>query len=323
MDLKFLGKRLFHTLVMFLFVITFNFFLFRMMPGDPLAMVSREITSTQEGRAALEKLYGLDQPLFVQYVKYVKSMLTFQFGNSFQYKQPVAELLGEKIGNSLLLAGFAAPLGILMGVLGGVIAGSRRGKKSDMLLTTATMVIYAVPSFWLGMILLMVFGVKLDWLPINGMVSPGASFATGWAEFKDVVLHLLTPVSTFTLATFGGYLLIMRGSMIDVMTEDFVLTARAKGLTRRQVVQRHVVPNAMLPVSTVVVISLALMFTGAFSIEVLFSWPGMGRLMVEAVNRQDYPVMEATNFIIACAVVAANFLMDLIYPLLDPRVRLE
>lgn len=323
MDLKFLGKRLLHTMIMFLFVISFNFFLFRMMPGDPLAMVSKEITSTPEGRQALEKLYGLDQPMFVQYIKYLKSMLTFQFNNSFQYKQPVSELIWEKIGNSLLLGGLAAPLGIGMGVLGGVISGARRGKRTDMALTSATMVVYAVPSYWLGMILLMVFGVKLDWLPINGMVSPGVSFASGWQQLKDVALHLITPVITFSLATYGGYLLIMRGSMIDVMTEDFVLTARAKGLTRREVIRKHVVPNAMLPVSTIVVISLALMLTGSFSIEVLFSWPGMGRLMVEAVNRQDYPVMEAANFIIACAVIIANFLMDLIYPLLDPRVRIE
>jgi len=323
MNVRFLINRVIYTIFMFVFIITFNFFLFRMIPGDPLTVVSKQISSSPEGRATLEKMYGLDKPLYEQYINYTKSMVTFDFGTSFNYKEPVSRVLVSKIRNSLILAIASVPLGILMGLIGGIVAAAKRGKKTDIIITTTTMIIYAIPTFWLAMIFLMFFGVKLGWVPINGMVSPGVNPLNNIAYLKDLFFHLITPAISYALAIFGSYLLIMRGAMIDIFTEDFVLTARAKGLTEKQVIRRHVVPNAMLPVSTMVIISIALMFTGAFSIEVLFSWPGMGRLMVESVSRRDYPVMQASNYLIACAVIIANFIMDILYSYIDPRVRVE
>lgn len=293
-----------------------------MMPGDPLTMVSKEISSSPEGRASLERMYGLDKPLTEQYKDYLKSMLTLDFGTSFHYKTPVKELLEEKIINSLVLGLVAVPLGIAIGILGGIITAARHGRLTDIFITTSSMVIYAIPTFWLAMILLMVFGVRLGWVPINSMLTPGATFATKLDYFKDLLHHLIIPVTSYSIAIFGSYLLIMRGSMIDVFSEDYVLTARAKGLTESSLIRKHVVPNALLPIATTVIYSLAVIFTGAFSIEVLFSWPGMGKLMVESVARRDYPVMQAANYLIAVAVIMANFLMDIIYGYLDPRVRL-
>ena len=185
------------------------------------------------------------------------------------------------------------------------------------------MVIYAIPSFWLAMILLLYFGVKLRLVPVNGMTTPGMFYPTYFSYLKDLAVHLVVPALSYALAIFGSYFLIMRSSMLDVFAEDFVLTARAKGLSRRKVITRHVAPNALLPVTTIIVTSIALMFTGSFSIEILFSWPGVGRLMVEAVTRQDYPLMQAINYLIAVAVVFTNLFVDILYGYLDPRVRVE
>lgn len=323
MSARFLVNRIIYTLLMFLLVISLNFFLFRVMPGDPLSMVSRELGSSPEARAALEKVYGLDKPKAVQYLDYVKDMLTFNFGTSFFYKQSVWDVLKPKIWSSLILGIASTPLGIGMGLIGGILAAKKRGKRTDMLITSTTMIIYAVPTFWLGMIFMMVFSVKLGWFPVNGMVTPGESFATKLGYIKDLLLHLVIPAVTYALSMFGSYLLIMRGSMIDVFTEDFVLTARAKGLTERQVTYRHVVPNALLPISTIIATTFALLFTGAFSIEILFSWPGMGRLMVDAITHQDYPILQASNYLIACSVILVNFAMDVVYMYIDPRVRAE
>lgn len=321
--MKFIGKRLIYTMFMFIFVVTLNFVLFRMMPGDPLTIVSKEIASTPEGRATLEKMYGLDKPLIEQYFDYLKSMITFDFGTSFNYKQPVTEVLFPKIKNSLILGLASVPLGILIGIIGGIIAAARRGKKLDMFITTSSMVIYSIPSFWLAMIFLSYFGVKLGWVPLNGMVTAGVDFKNNIAYLKDLLLHLAMPMLSYSITIYGSYLLIMRSSMIDVFTEDYVLTARAKGLTEKQVIRRHVMKNAMLPVTTMAITNIALVFTGAFSIEVLFSWPGMGRLMVDSVTRRDYPVMQATNYLIAVAVIIANFIIDILYSYMDPRVRIE
>ena len=321
--MRFLINRIFYTLLMFLMVITINFLLFRMMPGDPLSMVSRDLGSSPETRAALEQIYGLDKPMIVQYFNYVKDMLTFQFGTSFFYKQPVWAVLKPKLWSTFLLGAASLPIGILIGVAGGILAASKRGKKLDMSITSGTMIIYAVPTFWLGMIFLMFFSVKLGWFPVNGMTTPGKFFDTKMEYIGDLLIHMVIPVATYALSMFGSYLLIMRSSMIDVFTEDFVLTARAKGLTERNVIWKHVVPNAMLPVTTVMATTFGLIFTGAFSIEILFSWPGMGRLMIDAITHQDYPILQASNYLIACTVIIMNILVDIVYTYIDPRVRTE
>ncbi len=322
MSVRYILQRIGYAAVMFLFIIAVNFFIFRLMPGNPLAAQAKEMGNA-EAYAKLEAAYGLDKPLHIQFLNYARDMMTLDFGRSFHYKRPVLEVIGPRILNSLKLAIFAVPIGIFGGIIGGIVTAARRGKKADVGFTTLTMFIYAIPSFWLGMILLFVFGKELGWVPFAGIQTPGISYHSFAEEFSDLFLHLVTPVVTYALAIYGSYLLIMRGSMIDVYTEDYILTARAKGLSKKQVTMRHAVPNALLPIVTIVVIALATLFAGAFSIEILFSWPGMGRLMVDSVNRQDYPVMQAINFIIAAATVFANLLVDILYRYIDPRVRYE
>ena len=323
MSLKYLLNRIGYTVVMFIFIIAVNFFIFRLMPGNPLAQQAKESYGSEETLKKLEALYGLDKPMYLQFLDYAKDMLTLNFGRSYHYKKPVKDILGPRILNSLKLAIIAVPLGIFGGIAGGIWTASRRGKKEDIGFTTLTMFIYAIPSFWLGMILLFIFGKQLGWVPFAGIQSPGVTYHSFIEEFSDLFVHIITPIITYSLAIYGSYLLIMRGSMIDVYTEDYILTARAKGLSKKQVTRRHAVPNAMLPIVTIVVIALATLFAGAFSIEILFSWPGMGRLMVDSVNRQDYPVMQAINFVIAAATVIANLLVDILYQYIDPRVRYE
>ena len=324
MSLRYLSKRLMYTLFVFLFVVTFNFVLFRLMPGDPVAMLSKEIVSDPEARAAMEKLYGLDKPLPIQFLNYLKSMITFDFGQSFQYREDVWTVLKDKIANTLILGAASVPLSIIIGVVGGIIAGAHHGKKLDIGITSFTMLVYAVPSFWLAMIFLLIFGVKLGWAPFNGMLTAGVQYnSVNWAYLKDLFRHLALPAISYALACFGSYLMIMRGSIVDIYGEDFVLTARAKGLSERQVRNRHIVPNAMLPTTNMIVMSLAFIITGAFSIEVLFTWPGMGRVMVDSVMRRDYPMLQASNYIIALMVIIANFVLDILYTYIDPRVRVE
>lgn len=323
MSLRYFTKRLLSTLFMLFFVITFNFVLFRLIPGDPLSMMSRQLVSDPEVRAAIMHSYGLDKPIMVQYFEYMKSMITFNFGTSFQYQQDVWLLLKDKIVNSLILGAASVPLGIAIGLGGGILAASKRGKMTDMVITSTTMVVYAIPSFWLAMIFLLIFGVRLGWIPFNGMVTAGMRHANSWEYFLDLMHHLITPALSYAIAIFGSYLMIMRGAMMDVYGEDYVQTARAKGLSERRVRNRHIVPNAMLPTSNMIVMSLAFMITGAFSIEVLFTWPGMGRLMVDSVTRRDYPVLQASNYLVALLVIGANFLLDILYTYIDPRVKIE
>lgn len=323
MSLKFLSKRIGYAIMMFVFIIAVNFFIFRLMPGNPLAQQAKEMPTSSESYQILEEKYGLDKSLPIQFINYASDMIRFDLGNSYHYKKPVIDVIWPRMKNSFLLAVFAVPLGILGGVVGGIITAAKRGKKFDVGFTTLTMFIYAIPSFWLGMIFLFIFGKEFGWVPFGGMATAGASYANAWLSFKDSFLHIITPLMTYSLAIYGSYLLIMRGSMIDVFTEDYILTARAKGLTNAQVTRRHAVPNAMLPVVTIIVIALATLFAGAFSIEVLFSWPGMGKLMVDSVSRHDYPVMQSINFIIAIAVVLANFAIDILYRYIDPRVRYD
>ncbi len=252
MNVKFIIRRLLYTCFLFFFVVTFNFILFRLMPGDPLAMVSRELKASPESRASILQLYGLDKPIEVQYVNYIKSMLTFDFGMSFNYRIPVKDVLFPKIKASLILAALSLPLGIIIGIVMGIVASAFRGKKTDTVITTTSMLIYALPSFWLGMILLSLFAVKLKLVPVNGMITPGMSYGTYFSYVADLARHIIIPMLSYSLAIFGSYFLIMRSSMIDVFSEDFVLTARAKGLPRRKVITRHVVPNALLPITTIV-----------------------------------------------------------------------
>ncbi len=303
-------------------VATFNFLLFRVLPGDPVRLMARAGNLTPEAIARLRGVFGLDQPLPVQYLLYVRSILTGDFGTSLTYRRPVADILAERMANTLILLVAATVLVVIIGVVLGVVAAARRGSRTDSGTVITSLIFWSLPTFWTGLILVFIFGVWLAVLPVSGMSDPASRFTHSFADRAlDLGAHLILPTITLALVDIGQFVLITRSALVDVLTEDYILTARAKGLSRRTVVWRHGFRNALLPVVTATALYASLIVGGAIQVEAVFSWPGMGRLMYDAVLRRDYPVLEASFFVFAVTVILANLLSDLLYQVLDPRVR--
>jgi peptide/nickel transport system permease protein len=301
---------------------TLNFALPRMMPGSPLLFLAgEEVGRLDEGhRRELVRRLGLDRPLWEQYVRYLMDLARGELGTSFQRGRPIADLLRERIPWTLLLMGTGLLGATAAGVVGGTWAAWRRGGSTDVGLLFTAMALEAMPSFWLGMILIAVFGAHLRWFPIFGARTPGVPLE-GTALLVDVARHLALPLVTLILVTAPGTFLVMRYAMLQVSGEPYIATARAKGVGERSVLFRHAMRNALLPVCTVFMLNLGFVASGATVIETVFSYPGVGRLMYEAVLNRDYPVIQAAFFVVTLSVMAANALADLLYPLIDPRVR--
>lgn len=314
-------KKLFYALITILIVLVFNYILFRVLPGDPLAMLMRNPRATPEMVEGIKQLYGLDQPWHIQFLTYFQNMLTGDLGISFVYKAPVGQIIGQKILPTLLLLGLAEVLAIIVGILIGVLAAWKRGTKLDVSTLGFSLVTYSVPTFWLGMIMVVVFCVNLRLFPTSGMFTPGKSFPTGMAMFFDLGRHLFLPVLTMSLVLIGEYALTMRNTLIDVLSEDYITTARAKGFRERYVLFHHAFPNAMLPMVTIIAMNLGFIVAGAIQIETIFSWPGLGRLMYEALSARDYPLLQGIFLLVTVSVVLANVLADITYSYIDPRVK--
>ena len=307
------------------FVLAFNFLLFRVMPGDPAALLLRGTGQlTRETIAELEHELGLDQPLPQQFVTYVRTTVTGQFGVSLASGAPVTEVIGERIMPTLVLVGTSTLASAAMGVLIGIRAGWRRGSAFDLGSTGATLVFYAMPEFWFGILLLMAFAGGVGFFPSifpTGGYETAGSGLTGFGRVVDILNHLALPFITLTFAYLGEYALIMRSSILDIMGEDFVTTARAKGLREQQVLWRHTVPNALLPTMTLTFLSLGFVFAGDITIEYVFSYPGLGLLTVQAIDDKDFPILQAVFLLFSATVIVANLVADLLYAYLDPRVR--
>jgi len=323
MNLTYLSKKLFHSLITLFILITINFFLFRIMPGDPFAMIAKAANLSAEYKEELSTLYGYNQPFPIQYVKYLRQLVNLDFGMSFKYRKPVMEILGNRLMATLSLAFIAQILAISLGTLLGTISAAFRGKKIDVASLGLALFIYSIPAFWLGIVLVSLFSVKFGSLPLNGMIVAGTDHATTWIYIKDVARHLILPVITLGLAITGGYTIIMRGSLLDVLTEDYIVTARAKGYKRKDIVIKHALPNAMLPMVTVIAINFGFMIGGAIQTETVFSWPGIGRLVYEALMARDYPILQGAFLIISITVIVANFIADILYGYLDPRIKYD
>ena len=302
-------------------VATFNFVLFRVLPGDPIRLQARAGNLAPEAIQRLRELYGLDQSLPAQFVIYLRNLATGQFGMSITYHRAVSDILAERIVNTLILLTAATILVVGLGVALGVVAAARRGSRLDNTTVVSALVFWSLPTFWTGLILIFIFGVYLHLLPVSGTSAAGATFTSPLAGLADLARHLILPTITLALVDIGQFVLITRSSLVDVLTEDYILTAKAKGLSRRQVIWRHGLRNALLPVVTTTALYVGLIIGGAIQVETVFSWPGMGRLMYDSVLRRDYPILEASFFIFALVVVGANFVSDLLYQVLDPRVR--
>jgi peptide/nickel transport system permease protein len=302
------------------FVVVFNFFLFRVVSADPVATLFRGRNLTDAQRDELTREFGLDGSQLEQFWAYLKQTLTLNFGRSYVTNQPVIEEIADKAGATIALVGISAVLSAVLGILIGVVAAWRRNSKADYAATTSTMTLYSMPDFWLGMLLLTAFAVAIPWFPVGGITDP-TSTATGVEKLVDQAHHMALPAITLTLAYLGEYALVMRSSLIDTMREDYLVLARAKGLRDVMVRNRHAVPNALLPVVTLVAINFGFVLSGAIAVETIFSWPGLGLATYEALQGPDLPMLQGLFLVFSAAVILFNFIADLLYVALDPRVR--
>ncbi len=316
-----IARKLFYALITILIVLIFNYILFRVLPGDPLAMIMRNPKATPERIEAIRQFYGLDQAWYIQFTTYFRHLLRGDLGTSFVHKAPVAEVMASRILPTLLMVGLAEVIAILVGILIGIAAAWKRGTKLDVGMLGFSLVTYSVPTFWLGMIMVVVFCVQLRLFPTSGMLTPGKSFASTGAMIGDLLRHLVLPVLTMSLVLIGEYALTMRNTLIDVLSEDYITTARAKGFRERYILMKHAVPNAMLPMITIIAINIGFVVAGAIQIETIFSWPGLGRLMYEALGARDYPLLQGVFLLVTVSVVLANVLADITYSYIDPRVK--
>jgi peptide/nickel transport system permease protein len=320
-NLRWLAGKTAAALLTLAFVIVFNFFLFRVM-GDPTTQLVRLPQSTPEEIEKLRADYGLDKPLLTgQFVDYVGDTLRLDLGVSQRSRLPVWEEIKDALPWTLLLVGTGTLLATLVGSWLGVIAATRRGRKTDDSLLGFSLFTYAAPEYWIGIILILVFAVWIPILPAGLQMTPGVEFSSWIDEALDVAEHLILPATAMTLMLLGQYFLIMRSSMVDVLTEDFITVKRATGLPWERVVRRHAVPNALLPLVTLSAIQFGAVVGGAITIETIFSWPGLGELTFTAINDKDFPVLQGTFLIFSAGVIFANLLADCLYFFLDPRVQ--
>lgn len=306
-------------LVTLAFVLVFNFFLFRVM-GDPTTQLARLPRATPQEIAKLRAAYGLDKPLLGQFADYVGDTVRLDLGISQRTRRPVADEIAEALPWTLLLVGTGTLLATLIGAWMGVVAATRRGTRTDDGLLGFSLFTYAAPEYWIGIILILVFAVAIPIFPAGLQTTPGVDLE-GFAKVRDVAEHLVLPALAMTLALLGQYFVIMRSSMVDVLTEDFITVKRAVGLPWERVVRRHAVPNALLPLVTLSAIQFGAVVGGAITIETIFSWPGLGLLGFEAINDKDFPVLQGTFLVFSVGVILANLVADCLYFALDPRVK--
>jgi peptide/nickel transport system permease protein len=320
MSFRWLAGKLAAALVTLVFVLAFNFFLFRVM-GDPTTQLARLPRASPEEIANLRHYYGLDKPLLGQFADYMGDMAKLDLGVSQRTREPVWDEIAHALPWTLLLVGTGTVLAVLIGAWLGVIAATRRGTRSDTGLLGFSLFTYAAPEYWLGILLILLFAVAIPILPAGQQVTPGKEFDSWIAEAADVAEHLVLPATTVTLMLLGQFFLIMRSSMVDVLTEDFITVKRATGLSWDRVVRRHAVPNALLPLVTVSAIQLGAVVGGLITIETIFSWPGLGELTYTAIADKDFPMLEGTFLVYSVGVIFANVVADCLYFALDPRVQ--
>jgi peptide/nickel transport system permease protein len=319
-SLRWLVGKVAAALLTLAFVIVFNFFLFRLV-GDPTTQLARLPQASPQEIEQLKADYGLDKPLLGQFADYVGDTLRLDLGVSQRSRNEVWDEIKDAIPWTLLLVGTGTLLATLIGSWLGVVAATRRGKKADEGLLGFSLFTYSAPEYWIGIILILVFAVWIPIFPAGLQMTPGAEFSSWWDEAVNVLDHLILPATAMTLMLLGQYFLIMRSSMVDVLTEDFVTVKRATGLPWHRVVRSHAVPNALLPLVTLSAIQFGMVAGGAITIETIFSWPGLGELSFNAINDKDFPVLEGTFLVFSAGVIFANLLADCLYFYLDPRVQ--
>lgn len=338
---RFLVNKMGWAVFTIVFVLVLNFFLFRVLPGDPARAGIHDPRLKKDAIEALRVRFGLDKPVIncfdslnpikvgdcgvnpleTQFFIYLGNLTRGELGISFHTNRPVFDILVERLWNTILLIGAGQILSIIVGVIFGVLAAWKARTSIDYGALITGLLAWSLPTFWLGIILL--FWGSNHGFPIGGKATPGISSYPLLFQIGDIARHMLLPTLTYTIVYMGEYLLLMRSSLLDVLAEDYILTAKAKGLSNFQILKDHALKNAMLPIVTIIAINLGFTVAGAIQIETVFSWPGLGLAIFESVGRRDFPVLQGAFLLIAISVVAANLIADLMYSFLDPRVAVE
>ena len=349
---QYIMKRIIYSLILLVLVMTLNYIIFMIMPGDPTTLFIHPYKKgspeeVERQIKALRELWGINDPPLTRYFKYVLNMLSWNFGIAFNDRQPVSLHIAEKLPYTLVLIGGSTVFAIVIGVVLGALAAHKRGGRFDTFSVVSSLVFYSLPTFWMGLVLIFIFYTQLDWFPhaharppewsIRGAFPEPFTFtsSTGsplgvlvsvnpnklWELIMGYATHAFLPVLTLTLFQYGGFLLLTRATMIEALTEDYIVTARAKGVAERSVIFKHALKNASLPLITAVALSFGFMLSGAIITEGVYSWPGLGRWIFDAINVKDFNILQAIFYIIAVCVILANFLADLLYGVIDPRIK--
>jgi peptide/nickel transport system permease protein len=321
--LAYVLRRLLQTVPLLLFVSALIFLLLYLMPGDPIYRMLEGIPNLRPADYdRLRRLYGFDDPVYVQYAKWLWQLVQLNPGYSREYGQPVIDLIFPALRNTLVLTVSAVVIGKSVAILLGIFSAVRQYSLGDYLLTGLTFVAYSVPGFWLGLMVIIVFSVKLGWLPTSGIVNPDLAPGS-WEATLDWIKHLILPVAVLAISEIIQVQRFMRSSLLEVLRQDYLITARAKGLSESAVIGRHALKNALIPVVTIIAVTMPRVIGGSTVVETVFAYPGMGRLLYTSIMGNDYVVAMTVVMIIAVTVVAFNLLADVLYGWLDPRIRYQ
>lgn len=328
--LSYLLRRILGAIPLLLGILTLIFFIIHLAPGDPTARFFNPNVAP-EVIEQMRRNLGLDQPLHIQYFKWVTSFMQGEFGYSFGQMRPIADILPETLWNTVQLTLVSMIVIFAVGMLIGIIQAVRQYSAWDNILTVVALFFFSMPSFWFALMLILLFSLKAsqwgfpDFLifPASQMTSVGYEFLSPWEKFTDRLEHLLLPATALGIGAAAGVARYMRGSMLEVIHQDYIRTARAKGLSERAVVFKHALRNALIPIVTLLGLFFPFLLGGAVLVETIFAWPGMGRLIFDAIFQRDYPLVMASSFVIAAMVVAGNLISDVLYAVVDPRIRTE
>ncbi len=335
--IDFIIQKVFYAFATILVVIVFNFFLFRILPGDPVKLMVHGRKMTREAQARMTEIFGLDKPVWfndaemdagnfigaltqTQFAAYINGLLHGELGISFTSRQNVNEILAERTWRTVLLLIAGEFVAIVFGMIIGILGAWKRGTRIDAGILLLALFTWGIPTFFLGILLLI---LSSGLLPAGGMIKPGLKPEAGLEYWLDLGKHLVLPTLTIAIVYTGSYIMLMRSSLLEVLTQDYIFAAKAKGLKTGYILRKHALKNAMLPMVTAIALALGFSVGGAIQVETVFSWPGLGRLMYDSVGTQDYPVLQGIFLLLAISVILANFLADIFYSILDPRVKVE
>lgn len=318
---KYIGRRLLHLIPVIILISMLIFTIIKLTPGDPVG-ANLDPRSTPEQKAAERARLGLDKPIPVQYWNWLKRSVRGDFGNSYIYKVPVSEVIPTFIKNSFILNVFVYIFAFLISIPIGIITAVKQYSKTDNFWSAFSIIGISMPTFFFGLLLIYFFSVKLDMFPISGMKTVGSK-ATGWANIKDILHHMVLPGTVLIIGSLASLVRYTRTSMLEVINQDYIRTARSKGLQEKVVIYRHAFRNALIPIVTIVGFTIPGLFSGAVMLETVFNWPGIGRVLVDAVNLRDYNLMMALNMFFAILTLLGNLFADIGYALVDPRIKVE